>query len=115
MTKGAFFTFWSTFIARITRPISSEVEHNLKISITYFDDLGSLYLHFDRLSSVRSLSRSSEVERNLKAHISFLFWGGGGGGGYISQHSLARLCQVKSAIKIFPNAGGGGGTSARCH
>ena len=51
---------------------SSEVEHNPKMGISIFDDLGGLSLHFGWLLLLRSLSQSSEVESNPKMSISFL-------------------------------------------
>ena len=50
---------------------SSEVEHNPKMSISFFDDLDGLFLHFGQLSLCRSLSQSSEVKSNPKMSISF--------------------------------------------
>ena len=58
------------------------------MSISFFDDLGGLFSHFCQLSSLRSLGRSSEVDRNPKKNISFFedfFPILGGGGGYIGQ------------------------------
>ena len=39
------------------------------MSISLFDDLGGLLSHFGRLSLLRLLSQSSEVERNPKMSI----------------------------------------------
>ena len=41
------------------------------MSISFFDDLGGLFSHSNRLSLLGSLSRSSEVECNPKTNISF--------------------------------------------
>ena len=41
------------------------------MSILCCDDLGGLFLHFGQLSSLGSLSRSSEVEHSPKMSISF--------------------------------------------
>ena len=45
------------------------VDHQ-KMNILFFDDLG-LFLHFSHRLSLRSLSRSSEVESNPKKNILF--------------------------------------------
>ena len=42
-----------------------------KWSISFFDDLGDLFLHFGQLLLLRSLGQSSEVEHNPKMSISF--------------------------------------------
>ena len=41
------------------------------MSISFFDDLGGLFLHFGRLASLGLLSRSSEAEHNPKMSISY--------------------------------------------
>ena len=63
---------WSTFFAQITWQ-SSEVEHNPKMNILFFDDLGAffIFLHFGQHFLLRSLGWSSEVERNPKMNILF--------------------------------------------
>ena len=50
---------------------SSEVEHNPKTNISFFEDLGGLFSHFGQLSLLGSLGQSSEVEHNPKMNISF--------------------------------------------
>ena len=57
------------------------------MSISFFDDLGSLFSHFGQLSLLGLLGRSSEVEHNPKTNISFFedFFQSWEGGGYIGQ------------------------------
>ena len=45
------------------------------MNISFFDDLGGLFLHFSHRLSLRSLGRSSEVECNPKMSISFFLAG----------------------------------------
>ena len=42
-----------------------------KMNISFFDDLGGLFLHFSHHSSLGSLGQSSEVECNPKMNILF--------------------------------------------
>ena len=48
------------------------VDHQ-KMNISFFDDLGGLFLHFSHCLSLGSLGRSSEVKHNPKMSLSF-FW-----------------------------------------
>ena len=41
------------------------------MSISFFDDLGGLFLHFGHLLLLGSLGQSSEVEHNIKMSFSF--------------------------------------------
>ena len=50
---GAFFTFWLTSLRSLGQ--SSEIEHNPKMNISYFYDLGGLFSNFSQLSLLRSL------------------------------------------------------------
>ena len=50
---------------------SSEVEHNINMSISFFHDSGGLFPHFSQLLLLGLHSRSSEVECNPKMSISF--------------------------------------------
>ena len=76
MTWGAFFIF-SHFGQHFLPGLlgrSSEVEHNPKTNILFFDDLGGLFHFFVFRSTflLRSLGRSSEVERNPKTSAHFV-------------------------------------------
>ena len=76
MTLGAFFIFLrfgQHFLLRLLG-WSSEVEHNPKMSISLFDDLGDILPHFSRLSLLGLLSQSSEVERNPKNEHFIFQW-----------------------------------------
>ena len=99
---------------------------NPKTSISFFDDLGGLFSHFSQVSSVRSLSRSSEVEHNPKLSISF-FNDLGGLFSHFSQllslRSLNRSSEVEhnqkptfNFLKIFFSilVGVGGGYIGKC-
>ena len=52
---------------------SSEVEHNPKTNILFFDDLGAffIFLCFGQHFFLESLGQSSEVEHNPKMNILF--------------------------------------------
>ena len=55
MTRGPFFAFWLiSSLGSLSQ--SSEDEHNIKMSISFFDDLGGFLSHFGQLSSLGSLS-----------------------------------------------------------
>ena len=76
MTWGAFFIF-SHFGQHFLPGLlgrSSEVEHNPKTNILFFDDLGAffIFLCFGQHFLLRSLGRSSEVERNPKTSAHFV-------------------------------------------
>ena len=91
---------------------SSEVECNPKTSISFFDDLESLFLNFCWLSSLRSLGQSSEVEHNWKMSISFFDDLGGlflHFGQLSSLRSLSQSSEVernpKMSISFFNDSG----------
>ena len=83
------------------------------MSISFFDDLGGLSLHFGQLLSLRSLSQSSEVEHNPKLSISFFDEFGGlflHFGQLSSLRSFGRSsedeCNPKMSIPFFDDLRG---------
>ena len=81
----------------------SEVEHNPKMSIWFFDDLGGLFMHFGQLSLLRLLGQSSEVEHNPKMSISFFDDLGGLSlhfGWLLLLRSLSQSSEVESNPKM---------------
>ena len=71
------------------------------MSISFFDDLGGLFLHFTQLSSLGSLGLSSEVECNPKMNISF-FDDLGGLFSHFGQPSLLRSLGQSSEVERNP-------------
>ena len=72
--------------------------------ISFFDDLGGLFLHFSHRSLLRSLGRSSEVKRNPKMSISFYWLQRGGRWGLSPSTSPAdhqKLNESKNEHFIF--------------
>ena len=106
MTWGSFFLFILHFgrclpLRLLSR--SSEVEHNLKPSISFFDDLGGLFLHFSWFLLLGSLGWSSEVECNPKPSISFFDDLGGlflHFSWFLLLGSLGRSSEVECNIKM---------------
>ena len=88
------------------------------MSISFFDDLGGLFLHFCQLLSLRSLGQSSEVESNPKTSISFFDDVGGLFSHPVnfchsdrsSDHQKLNVIQKPTFhfLKFFFNPGGGG-------
>ena len=78
LSKNEYFIFWwlrGPFFCNLVNfchsdHLADQVEHNPKMSISFFDDIG-LFLHFGRLSSLGSFSQLSEVDHNPKMSISF--------------------------------------------
>ena len=71
------------------------------MSISFFDDLGGLLSHFGWLLLLRSLGRSSEVERNPKMSILFF----DDLGGLFSQFSqLSSLRSLGQSSEVERNA-----------
>ena len=75
MIKGAFFVFlhFGRRFLLWSLGQSSEVEHNPKMNILFFNDLGGLFvfLRFGRCFLLRLLGWSSEVEHNPEMNIWF--------------------------------------------
>ena len=73
------------------------------MSISLFDDLGGLFLHFGRLSLLGLLGRSSEVESNPKMNISFFDdLGDLGGSSHFGQLLLLGLLGQLSEVQHNP-------------
>ena len=71
------------------------------MSISFFDDLGGLFLHFGQLLLLGLHGRSSEVECNPKMSISF-FDDLGGLFSHFGKLSLLRLLSQSSEVKRYP-------------
>ena len=69
------------------------------MSISFFDDLGGIFLHFGQLSSLGSISQPSEVECNPKMSISF-FDDLGGLFLHFGQLSLLRSLGQSSEVEL---------------
>ena len=71
------------------------------MSISFFDNLGGLFLHFGQLLLLRFLGQSSEVEHNPKTSISF-FDDLGGLFSHFGQLSLLRSLGQSSEVERNP-------------
>ena len=78
------------------------------MSISFFDNLVAIFLHFWQHLSLRMLGRSSEVECNPKMSISFFddFVNPGGGGVTPANSQTQMYLQKNLPSEKFSNPGG---------